>query len=177
MKLHITVDDLFELTEEQERNLRRLWAPKERDLAVAYICSDAETNAHEAIVFTVGRVECQNQGRSNKFHIELRSLKLVDDSFYEDITREDDEVEDLEFEYQTPDDYFSYEYCLPLLSIGQMLEIINAEYCTDSDYTITYSRYEKRYELNEANPNSNPYSNHEPNELCDVLWEAVKTLL
>jgi hypothetical protein len=44
MKLHITEKDLLELSEQQKEKLRYIWIPKERDLALAFICDNAESD-------------------------------------------------------------------------------------------------------------------------------------
>lgn len=174
MKQHITIDDLVNLTEEQEKNLRKLWVPKERDIAAAFICSNAEANEFEAIEFTIGRIELQER----PFCVTLRSLQLIDESFYDDLEKEDDSVEDLELEYQTPEDYFNLTDCLPLLNIGQMLEILRNSNFYDSDFAITYSRQQDRFQIGEAaDIYSNQYYDDSSNELCDVLWNEVKQML
>ena len=174
MKQHITIDDLMDLTEEQEQNLRKLWVPKERDLAVAYICSNAEANEFEAIEFTVGRVELQER----PFCVTLRSLQLIDESFYEELDRADDSVEELELEYQTPEDYFNLTDCLPLLSIGQMMEMLRNSYFRDSDFVIAYSRQQDKFQIGDrADIYDNQYDDGNSTELCDILWSEVKSML
>lgn len=186
MKQHISETDLLELTENEKQNLRNLWIPKERDLAVAFICSNAETDEYDLIIFTVGRVDFDKfdtegviySSRNKHYNITLRSLKLVDDDFADETEKDDDIIEDLELDYQAPDDYFSYEYCLPLFNIGQMIEILSKNKFTNTDFCICYNKEEGRYQVDEViDIYRNQYINHEPNELCDVLWESVKTLL
>lgn len=174
MKQYITIDDLLALTEEQEKNLRKLWVPKERDLATAFICSDAEANEYEAIVFTVGKIDIHER----PFSVTLRSLQLIDENFYDELEKEDDVVEDLELEYQTPEDYFSLADCLPLLNIGQMIEILKNGSYSNSDFAITYNRQRDRFQIGDAaDIYSDQYCDANPNELCDVLWNEVKSIL
>ncbi|MDP4183045.1 MAG: hypothetical protein Q8942_18405 [Bacillota bacterium] len=185
MKQHISISDLLELTEEQKQELRFIWIPKERDLAVATICSNAEDNSFDNIVFTVGKLECEEfetgrdpKSRRKRLSMVLRSLKLVDESFYENIEKNDDNVDELSLEYQAPDDYFDLSECLPLLSIGQMIEILNDHYFVGQDFSIDYNGQENLFRISLRNSILNDKdSDYTSHEVCDVLWKAVKTIL
>lgn len=185
MKQHITEAHLLDLTEDQKYSLRSLWTPQERDVAVTYVCSNAETEEYEAVVFTIGRIdfhEGDSQGmrgvRYRNFNVMFRTLKLVDDSFYEELENGGDEPEALEFDYQTPDDFFSMNDCLPLLSIGQMLDILSDTYFEKTDFFVVYDREKNQYRIGENIRTYNKeYYAYEAEDLCDVLWEAVKSIL
>lgn len=184
MKQRITETDLMDLTEDQKYSLRSLWMPQERDVAVTYVCTDAESDEYEPVIFTIGRIdlnEGDSQGvrgaRYKHFNVMFRTLKLVDDSFYEELEKSEDE-EELEFEYQTPDDYFSMNDCLPLLSIGQMFEILSNTYFDKTDFFAAYNREQGKYQMGEdLLAYKKEYYDYEAEELCDVLWEAVRTIL
>jgi len=183
MKQHISEKDLLELTEQQKDKLRYIWMPKERDLAVAHICKNAETNEFESIVFTIGKVECEeieaqgNRSMTKRFSMVLRSLRLIDDDFYEELEK-DDIVEDLELDYQSQEDCFCIEETLPLLNIGQMIEILTKHYFLSNSFLIRYNNVEKKYQLSrKISTYNDEIYDHESEELCDALWKAVKTIL
>ena len=184
MKQHITESDLHELSDEQRERLRHIWIPKERDLAVAFICNNAETGEIDQIVFNIGKIEYDeietrgNRFMTKKFVMTFRSLMLVDDDFYEKLEKVDDNTEDIELDYQAPEDYFSYEYCLPLLNIGQMIEILSKEYFSTDSFFMKYCQNENVYQIGKkVDSYREEYIHHESKELCDALWEAVKSIL
>jgi hypothetical protein len=74
-------------------------------------------------------------------------------------------------------DVMGYKYdkkdCLPLLSIGQMIEILDSYYQNKGfNFEIGYTIVNKRWGIwNDC------ILEHEQTELCDALWEAVKSIL
>lgn len=185
MKQHISENQLKGLTYEQQEKLRYLWIPKENDLAVAYICQDAESEDLDVIPFTIGKVESEvykagrsYNSRTKHFSMLLRSLRLIDNDFYEEVDKPDDDIGELELEYKSPEDYFSFEYCLPLLNIGQMIEILSKHYFSGFDFFINYKTSENNYGIGKRmSTYGEQYIDYESPELCDALWEAVKSLL
>ena len=130
MKQHITVEQLMELTEEQQQRLRELW---KREFGDVFYITDYKDNK-----------EVQMQ-------VMDRVWQLI--------------VKDYRKEF------------LPLLSIGQMIELLDnktnelrkkdypteQDDKTDNDIAITLSDIYKTL--------------REGNDLCDVLWQAVKQVL
>lgn len=199
MKKNVTIEEIISLTEGQKQKLRDLWLPKKYDLAAAFICKDAETEEYDSIEFIVGEVDFKEittdkkQGISKsptrvyEYHtITLRSLKLLNDSIYQD-TPESDDSEGIEpndsegefnFEYCPPDDYFSMEYCLPLFNIGQMIELLLDRKYEMSDFYINISTNNGSCSIGKsATTLDEDEKVFEGNELCDTLWSAVKSLL
>ena len=54
MKMHITLEDLAQLTENQKLRLSELWKPEKYDLAAASVCKDAENEEYDVFEFVVG---------------------------------------------------------------------------------------------------------------------------
>ncbi len=202
MKKRLTVKDIEQLSDDQKQNLIALWMPEVYDVAVASICKDITTEEYENYEFVVGRIDIMN-GRRILLH-DIKSLisdPAEDDSDAqcesscdndslsgkEDTVKEpeedadeysdEDEEFDIDYNYSRPSS-FMREECYPLLNIGQMLDILQRSNSAKSGFcmtafsndmsceigtdTIGIDRYEKGF--NEA-------------ELCDVLWESVKSLL
>jgi hypothetical protein len=104
-----------------------------------------------------------------------------DDEDYED--DEDDEYydefdeNDLEANYIRPDT-FSKEDCLPLLNIGQMIDILQKNNFGKTSFQLHVSTYDLMCEIGNENPSWDTYEEeYKTGELCDVLWESVKELL
>lgn len=181
MKLNITVEDLMELSEWQKKSLRSLWIPEKYDLAVAFICMNVETDEIDRIEFVVGDVLAKETNREKSFEarkypaiydcydVTLRSLRQVNE---EEIVEE----ENFDYEYIRPVDYFNLEYCLPLLSIGQMIRILEELGFKSSDYFIKFNSNTKKYSLERPELDYLDEA-FEAEELCDVLWNRLKGFL
>ncbi len=178
MKLHITPEDLLNLSDSQKLNLRDMWMPEVNTLVMAKICRDVINDEYDTIVFVIGEV-IVDEDRGNLI---LRKYKLLDESFYEDnrnfFENENEpecveNEEDFEFEYAEPEQYFSKEDCLPLPGIGQLIEMLNrAKYGQDGfDIYIPPVRRmvgDKGYSV--VNRNEHEFTE---DELCDSLWKAL----
>lgn len=196
MKRNITKKDIESLTESQKVSLRELWLPEKHDLAVAYICKNAETEEYDEIDFVVGGIIL------NRNHITLVDIrrpenddKATDEDSVDDLSNIyeeeseysfdgefgdedfDFEDEDFEFAYERPTT-FSKEDCLPLLSIAQIIEIFQRRNFRDANFYIASAFDEKGCEIGNSAFSLEDYgNNNEPAELCDVLWENLKALL
>lgn len=196
MKRNITKKDLESLTESQRASLRDFWLPEKYDIAVAYICTNAETEEYDEIDFVVGglilhrnRITLIDIRRPDNENDEADDANKTDenvDNVESDIDEELEtefefdgafEDEDFEFAYERPTT-FSKEDCLPLFSITQMIEIFERRNYRDSNFYITATSDEKACEIgNNAVSLENYGSSNESAELCDILWENLKTLL
>jgi len=138
MKQHITPDDLATLTESQKMNLRDMWMPEVNTLACASVCKCVVNDIYENIVFVIGSIiipEGSNTpvlGRLGPADEIMIDDELPDQNNEEEVSGEipkacdENYVDEIsEFEYFEPDHYFSKKDCLPLLSIGQMLEMLS----------------------------------------------------
>lgn len=197
MKRNITKKDLESLTESQRVSLRDFWLPEKHDLAVAYICTNAETEEYDEIDFVVGglilhrnritlidirRPDNENDDEADDKNNTDDNLDNVDSDIDEESDTEFDfsgefEDEDFEFAYERPTT-FSKEDCLPLFSITQMIEIFERRNFKDASFYITATSDEKGCEIGNNTVSLEDYgNNNESAELCDVLWENLKTLL
>lgn len=84
--------------------------------------------------------------------------------------------EDLEENYQRPI-VLAKEDCLPLLNIGDMIEILMRYNYGKHDFYLTASTYEIGCELGKSNTSWDNGRDWQEAELCDVLWESVKAIL
>lgn len=84
--------------------------------------------------------------------------------------------EDLEDNYQLPAVLIKTD-CTPLLTIGNMIEILQKNHFGNSDFFFSVSTNSIGCELGKENSSWGSYTDWEPAELCDVLWESVKELL
>lgn len=185
MKQYITLEDLMELTQYQRDRLNDLWMPKKYDLAAAFLCKDAENNEYDIFEFVIGHVNI-GETRSG-YHMTLMNLESIrswgsaaeetSEETSEEISDEDEfNEEDFCFEYERPDVY-SKNDCLPLLNIGQMLEMLKkCGYGNGSLYAniADDSRNGVGREIMQYEEYGMDYENE---ELCDALWNAIKEVL
>lgn len=122
MKQNITVEDLNSLTFSQKQTLNSFWLPEKYDRAVASVCTDVENDVYENLEFVVGEIFL-----SHGTTITLKRLRMTDEIVIEgeppmDGQKSSEEVfNDYLFD---PGDYFLKENCMPLLSIGQLINLI-----------------------------------------------------
>lgn len=124
MKQNLTVEDLNSLTFSQKQTLNSMWIPAKYDLAVASVCKDAENDVYEYLEFVVGDVILT----PGSTRIILERLKKVEELAVadEEPSAEAEEVPEEEFfdDFFDPGDLFQKDNCLPLLNIGQLIEMI-----------------------------------------------------
>lgn len=94
----------------------------------------------------------------------------------EDYQEDDFQDEDLEDNYQRPVTHTKNE-CTPLLTIGEMIEILQKNNFGKYDFFLTASTYEIGCEIGRDDSSWENNRDWEPAELCDVLWESIKDLL
>jgi hypothetical protein len=182
MKQHITVENLMELTEYQRDRLNDLWTPQKYDLAAGFLCKDAENNEYDIFEFVIGNVNIG--GQRSGYHITLTNLEAqrgleaqTDEPVDEEADMEEYNEEDFVFEYERPDIYSKAD-CMPLLSTGQMLEILNKCGYGNGSFYVNYQKETDGYGVGR---NIEEYIDFGPDyngeELCDALWAAVKETL
>jgi len=207
MKQRITVEDLKSLTPDQKQTLNSLWKPGKFDHAVASICKDIINEEYEDYEFVIGNIEIYNGYRFLLYDIAHMSNENPDDSeltdetsqnndesysndkdSYEDAYENEDEYDkdheeiaedfdqDQDFSYCRPSSFIKDE-CLPLLTIGQMIEILSRTTPSLGQFYLFAESGDIFCEIGDK-AHSNEYGfDLENNELCDVLWELVKNTL
>lgn len=80
-------------------------------------------------------------------------------------------------DYRGADTFLDMEDCLPLLSIGQMIEILSQSSYGYPRIGFTDSDGNNKNKLGYVMSMSSKYRNYESQELCDALWEAVKAVI
>lgn len=110
--------------------------------------------------------------------IENEENQDIDENYEANEEEEFSFDEDFSFEFQRPESYSKHE-CLPLLTIGQMIDILSRKNFGECNFNLSVEANED-YIFEMGNNNfisESSYNADENRELCDVLWEAVKTLL
>ncbi|MDP4183521.1 MAG: hypothetical protein Q8942_20830 [Bacillota bacterium] len=207
MKQRITVEDLNSLNVEQKQNLNTFWKPDKFDFAVANICKDIINDEYEDYEFLVGDIKIYNGYRIMLYDLkcindvskdsvdfegsedlpldkgaELSEVDIEidkDDESEEDYNETDEDEsfeENTDFCYSRPS-AFTKDECSPLLSIGQMLDILSKNSPSDGKFYLYADSDEIFCEMGNASK-SNEYGIEIKNdELCDVLWSLIKKLL
>lgn len=89
---------------------------------------------------------------------------------------DEDEEFDIDYNYSRPTS-FMREECYPLLSIGQMLDILQRGNPTKSGFNMTAYNNDMSCEIGTEISIDRYEKGFTDTELCDLLWDSVKTLL
>lgn len=202
MKQKITVQDLNSLTPEQKQNLNSLWKPEKFDHTVASICKDIINEVYEDYEFVIGDIKIYNGYKILLYDILSTSEEDLEDSESEEASTNSDNdcsspkgTEDYNFDEDGADDDQDFESsdemdldfclpisfikdeCLPLLTIGQMIEILGKNSPATGQFYLFADTGENFCEIGNR-AHSNDYGfDLESHELCDVLWDLVKSAL
>ncbi|ACL75751.1 hypothetical protein [Ruminiclostridium cellulolyticum] len=207
MKLRITDKDLAELTLEQKQNLCDLWIPQAYDVAVANVCVDAAEEKYKQITFIIGGLNLTKHNDivlydmkflpDNLFTLTSEndsdrdtypaypenpretedSVEDSEDTLNDDFSEDFSIDEDFSFELQRPES-FNKQDCLPLLDIGQMIDILERKNFGDCEFLLSVAFDDKIFDLGNNNSLPEMYSNENNKcELCDILWLSLKAVL
>jgi len=204
MKLRITRKDLEDLNFEQKQNLCDLWIPNVYDAAVATLCVDAAEEKFDQITFVVGGIKLMKHHDIMLTDLKFmpdEQLKIQEEELYssniasdridgiEGLSAQVEETEeepledfsfdeDFTFEFQRPES-FSKQDCVPLLDIGQMIDILQKKNFGQGEFFLSAVFGESVFEMGKNDfSGSNDFNEDNENcELCDILWESVKALL
>lgn len=181
MKQRITLENLMELTEYQRDRLNDLWIPQKYDVAAGILCKDAENNEYDIFEFVIGHVNIGE--RRAGYHMTLMNLEALrgwgnqQETEEEEVDMEELNEEDFIFEYERPDVYGKAD-CLPLLNIGQMLEILNKCGYGNGSFYVSFQKETNGCAVGRDIEQYIDFgTDHNGEELCDVLWTAVKEAL
>ncbi|HEY8499087.1 MAG TPA: hypothetical protein VIL89_00585 [Clostridia bacterium] len=195
MKQHITPEDLLKLNGSQVLNLRDMWMPKPNTMAMARICKDVINDEYDTIVFVIGEVIVQEHstrlilkrlkpagGIGTDRDIELPvdngdDMELPEDNGDDMELPENNDDEEFFYEYSEPELYFSKDDCLPVLNIGQIIEMLGRVKYGQDGFSI-FIPPARRF-IGDRGPrvvNSNEME-FEEEELCDALWNALVEFL
>jgi len=117
-------------------------------------------------------------GNRDDFNRASEGMKdsLTEEDEEEEEQEPDFQEEDLEDNYQLPATLLKGD-CTPLLTIGNMLEILQKNNYGKFDFFLSASTYTIGCELGKSELSWGNNSEWEPAELCDVLWESLRELL
>ena len=165
MKQRITTNELSSLKNSQKEALRKFWMPMRHDIAVAYVCTDVENDIYAEVEFTIGRIKIRPSGNSL-----LYDLRAADG--YQKIMTEEEQAEEV---VEDPI-VFTKDVCLPLLTIGQMIEILGGLNFNKYHFYLLAGNGKIGCEV--GNFNSVLKGNilkegYIHAELCDVLWDML----
>jgi len=206
MKLRITRKDLNDLTTEQKQNLCDLWIPHVFDVSIATVCVDAAEEKFEQITYVIGGIKLLKHHdillTDLKFMIDEQQ-KIQEEEAYssniasdridgieelsksEQVEEIEDEAEqeftfdeDFSFEFQRPESYTKQD-CLPLLDIGQMIDILKRKDFGQGDFYLYAAIGDSAIDLGKSDFAIGNLSDDDDinYELCNILWESVKALL
>ncbi len=196
MKLRITDKDLAELTIEQKQNLCDLWLPQAYDVAVANVCVDAAEEKYNQITFVIGGLNITKHNDiilydmkflpDNLFTVTensednescaANSVEDSEDTLNDDFSEDFSIDEDFNFEIQRPES-FNKQDCLPLLDIGQMIDILERKNFGECEFSLSVAFDDKTFDIGKNTSISDMYSSDNNCELCDILWLSLKALL
>lgn len=190
MKKYLSPNDLLVLSEMQRSALRDLWQPNKYDLAIEIVWKDVENDLYDTFVITVLDARAY-ETHTNYCEVVLKVFYLEEPPQYECLASEtENEADDYEAEFYpdssesnsedmeeteseeddpaapSTEHLLSKENCLPMLNIGQMIEILDPH---KAELNISFTLEEAICFIN----GEEFYGE----ELCDALWEAVKKLL
>ena len=171
MKQRLTIEDVEMLTPTQQISLRRIWLPQRYDIAVCRVCVNVEKDEYKWLEFAVGDIVIRKDGE-----LILKDLRLTDG--YMKIM-EGESIDAEEFLLQEPTSFTKTD-TLPLLTVGQMITML---YMLDkSKYHFYLLTGNNKYACEIGDFNSNLKSqilskNDKFDELVDVLWTTLKTIL
>lgn len=193
MKQHVTIEDLSQLTDSQRRRLNELWIPDLFQRTVTYICRDAEEDEYEAYEFIIGGISVGQNGvgltdlkallaentkepsddqRKNSFDSGEVGAYFSGSDDEEDIDTGDDEPFPEELLNMTFD-FFNKEECLPLYTIGQLIETLQALGYGDGAFFMGVDKTEEDGWVDRQLPSTFGDIEYRETELCDALWTAV----
>jgi len=202
MKQHITASDLEKLSIDQMERLRYLWVPEKYDLVSTKICKDAENEIYDTIEFVIGNIYVDNNGSysNSSCSVNLQDIcsmsssdetdsdeddeeetEVISDDIEENnvTTEEETETDSEELTYELENyrpSIFGLEDCLPLLRIGNMIEILTKNKYDYKNFGIDI--IQDKHIFSKSSKGYDEYKeDFESSELCDVLWEAVLELL
>jgi hypothetical protein len=206
MKLRITQEELNDLTFEQKQNLCDLWIPHLYDVSIATVCVDAAEEKFDQITYVIGGIKLLKHHdillTDLKFMQDEQTKIQEEESYSSNIASdridgiedlaESTEVEeildeteldftfdeDFSFDFQRPESY-SKQDCLPLLDIGQMIDILQRNNFGQGEFYLYAAIEDSAIDLGKSDFSIGDLSDSDDKnlELCDILWESVKALL
>lgn len=204
MKQQLVVEDLEELTESQRQTLNELWTPKAFERAVAYICRDVEEEDYEAYEFVIGGISIRGTGirltdlkaffsdadeepvsyeteESEEEPEEEKPVGFLERLFGPSEEEEDDDPEEGELLPEGWDsmkfDAFSKEDCLPLFTLGQLVEALQKLKYGDGSFHLGIGADQMGWVDRDSPTAYVGGAEYSEEELCDALWAAVRDLL
>ncbi|MGI6621762.1 MAG: hypothetical protein GX227_02930 [Clostridiaceae bacterium] len=175
MKQNLTIEDLNSLTFSQKQTINSLWLPAKYDQAVASVCKDAENDIYEDLEFVVGEVIL-----SHGTTLTLKRLRMPEDFIVvdeEQILDEQESLEEVFYDHTDPGDYFLKDNCLPLLNIGQLIEMIRKTKSGQDGFSLMIPptsgfESEQGFSINDRFGEVD-----RDNELIDLLFKILKEQL
>lgn len=170
----ITKSDLAQLSKSQRQNLQKLWTPERYDIAVGYVCTNVETDEYMEIEFSIGEIVVRPNG-----YMTLSDLRAIDSYQHPDPDTDRAVGEGESLDYEDPIK-FNKDDCLPLLSIGQLIDMLQSVSISKYHFYLIASDGRIGCEVGRFNSDlksgilTKGYKNV---ELVDLLWTILKDSL
>ena len=171
MKQRLSIEDVTTLGFSQQDSLRRIWTPERYDIAVSRICVNAEKDEYKWLEYAVGDIEIRKNGS-----VVLSDLRLTD-GFVK--ISDGESFDDENFELQEPTSFQKSE-SLPLLTIGQMITMLHMLDKDKYHFYLLSGNDKYACEIGDFNSSLKPAllsKNDKFDEIADVLWTTLKTIL
>lgn len=174
MKQRISTHELAQLTKSQRANLQQMWIPEKYDIAIAYVCVNAETEEYNEVEFCIGSVKIKPSGT-----VTISDLRATD-GYLKPFEEEDGENADGALhEYEEPIKFLKGQ-CLPLLSIGQLISLLQYVGINKYHFYLLAGDGEIGCEIGKFNSvlkTGMLADGFENVELVDLLWKLLKETL
>ena len=171
MKHRLSISDVEVLTPTQQDILRGFWTPQRYDIAVSRFCVNAENDEYKWLEFAVGDIVVHKNGT-----LLLKDLRLTD-GYVKIMDGESDTDEHQELQEPTA---FNKADCLPLLSIGQMINMLHMLDKSKYHFYLLAGNDKYACEIGEFDSKLKPKllsKSEKGDEIVDVLWTTLKIIL
>ena len=172
MKQRLTLTDLGALSPAQKENLRKLWMPARYQLATAQLCVNAETDEYMDVEFCIGGVKVTPNGR-----MQLSDLRAIDGFVKLDAMLDGTDEDGEGMEEPTS---FNRDDCLPLLTIGEIIEIMQRMNFSNFHFYLLAGTGVVGCEVGNFNSAIKADildGGYQQEELCNVLWAMLLSQL
>lgn len=171
MKQRLSINDVITLTPNQQDRLRSIWEPSRYDIAVSNVCVNAERDEYKWLEFAIGDIKVIRSGE-----VVLKDLRLTD-GFVKILTGESSDNELPELQEPTA---FHKSESLPLLTMGQMITMLHMLDKRKYHFYLLSGNDKYACEIGDFDSSLKSQllrKNDKLDEIVDVLWTTLKTIL
>lgn len=172
-KTNMILHDIKHISKEQEaESSQDIELEAENNSPQPFDDLNSATQAHSVTIDSFPPISSDHFGEA----LGSMAAAINDDEGEEDVEFEEDDSA-FDFSYTQPTS-FNKEECIPLLTIGQLIYMIKKKGFGYGDFYISAGINEVGCEIGKGSFDINNYGFEcDKNELCDVLWEYLKSIL